>query len=77
MKAYSLFTSGDFQHAQTFEYRRMRRVVDTSSGSFHKGWFHETTNHTDESEKTANDKKKLIGVTDLIGRPTNAVWSVH
>ena len=42
-----------------------------------KGRFHETTNHADEREKTANDQKKLIGVTDLNGQLTNVVWSFH
>ena len=34
-------------------------------------------NHADEREKTADDQNKLMGVTDLNGRPTNVVWSFH
>ena len=34
-----------------------------------KGPFHEPTN------QEATTKKKLISMTDLIGRPTNVVWS--
>ena len=42
-----------------------------------KARFHEMTNHADEREKTADDQRKLIGLTDLIGRTTNVACSFH
>ena len=48
-----------------------------SSNVVTKDWFHEPTNHIDERDKTADDPKKLIGVTNLIGRANNLVWSFH
>ena len=42
-----------------------------------KGQFHELTNQDDERDKTADGQKKLIGVTELIGRATSFVWSFH
>ena len=49
-----------------------RRVSDRQKPE--KGRFHEVTNHNDERDKTADDQKRFIDMTDLIGQVTNILY---